>query len=395
MRNRVLQRLLLVCLFAARLALSQEIGEPLSSWTPGTLEIHQIHTGRGNAAFFLFPDGTTMLFDAGSVPDRKGLEIGPQRPNSSRPPAEWITRYIEQFSPRRPATLDYAVVSHYHDDHIAALPRVAEQIPIATLIDRGEEPPPPSFPVVRSYFDFRRAFRGSVESLRVGQSDQIVLRRSPSSSKDFEVRNVAGNGFVWTGTGSEARSPFPSNWRALPKADQPNENDFSLALLIRYGKFRYYTGGDLAGVVLDEGPSWRDLETPIAKAIGRVDVAVLNHHGWLDTTNPFFLQTLQPSVVVIPAWHATHPDHSVLRRLRSPKWKPAPPDLFITTLLDAPRAVFSYLGESLRSTEGHIVIRVPAGGERFEVLILDSTREVPNLKARFGPYPTGGAPPRQ
>src|SRR5262249_5412633 len=155
---------------------------------------------------------------------------------------------------------------------------------------------------------------------------------------------------------------FPAGWSALPSADQPAENDFSLALRIRYGRFRYYTGGDLAGVPLDDTPSWRDLETPVAKAVGPVDVAVLNHHGWLDSTNAFFLRTLDPRVVVIPAWHATHPDHSVLRRLRSPRWQPGPPDLFITSLLDAPRAVFSYLGASFKSDEGHIVIRVAAGG---------------------------------
>ena len=120
-----------------------------------------------------------------------------------------------------------------------------------------------------------------------------------------------------------------------------DENDFSIAIRIRYGLFDYFSGGDAVGVVLDRKPSWHDLETPIARAVGPVDVLVLNHHGWLDTTNQFFLDTLQPRAVIIPAWHATHPDHGVLRRLISANGKP---DLFITSLLDAPRAVFSYLG---------------------------------------------------
>jgi hypothetical protein len=95
---------------------------------------------------------------------------------------------------------------------------------------------------------------------------------------------------------------------------------------------------------------------------------VLDHHGWLDTTNEFFLDTLQPRVVIIPAWHATHPDHGVLRRLLSAKSKP---DLFITSLLDAPRAIFSYLGPVFKSTEGHVVTRVSAGGATYRVVILD------------------------
>jgi len=44
---------------------AQSTGEPLPQWTPGTLDIHQISTGRGNAALFILPDGTTLLVDAG------------------------------------------------------------------------------------------------------------------------------------------------------------------------------------------------------------------------------------------------------------------------------------------------------------------------------------------
>lgn len=381
-------------LIAVQTLAGQAVGGRLDAWTPGTFDIHQIHTGRGNSAFLIFPDGTTMLLDAGVVPDRKGLEIGPQRPDSTRSTGEWIAHYVRLFYPgdagNQAPALDYAVVTHYHDDHMGALSKVASMVPIRKLIDRGEDPPPPAYPVVRDYFAFRKQFTGPIESLDVGRGDQIVRVRTGARSPDFEVRNVAGNGVVWTGKGTEAVSHFPEGWSKLPKPDQPGENDFSLAFLMRYGKFRYFTGGDLAGVVLDDAPAWRDLETPVARAVGPVDVAVLNHHGWLDSTNAYFLKTLQPRAVVIPAWHATHPDHSVLRRLRSPAWKPAPPDLFITTLLDAPRAVFSYLGESFRSTEGHIVIRVNPGGESWRVIILTADSETPVVKAVFGPFASRG-----
>lgn len=352
-------------------------GEELPPWSRGILDIHQIHTGRGNAAFFQFPDGTTMLLDAGAVPDRVGLELGPQRPNASRTPAAWIAAYVQRFAPK----LDYAVVTHYHDDHLGAMAALAGLVPIAKLIDRGDQPAPPAYPVVRDYLEFRRRFAGKTEVLQAGQ---ILAQGYPG----FEVRNVAANGQVWTGQGTQTRSPFPTGWQKLPLADQPTENDLSLALRIRYGKFDYFTGGDLAGIALDDAPAWHDLETPVAQAVGQVDVAVLNHHGWLDTTNPFFLRTLQPRVVVIPAWHASHPDHGVLRRLRSPRLGFPPPDLFITSLLAAPRAVFGYLGNAFKSTEGHIVIRVAPGGGTYSVFILDDEQEDPFVKAIHGPYPS-------
>jgi beta-lactamase superfamily II metal-dependent hydrolase len=366
--------------------LAQTPGEVLPPWTAGEFDIHQIQTGRGNSAFLIFPDGTTMLIDAGAVPDRPGPELGPERPNASRGPGEWIARYIERFSPRQPATLDYALVTHYHDDHMAALAAVGRLVPIRTLIDRGDTPAPLPGALIDGYREFRRTFGGTAESLRVGRADQIVAARGGSPYPGFEVRNVAANGVVWTGRGSESRQIFPADWSSLPKEDQPGENDFSLALRIRYGAFDYYTGGDLVGVPLDEAPAWQDLETPVAGAIGAVDVAVLDHHGWLDTTNIFFLKTLQPRVVIIPAWHATHPDHGVVRRLLTQRIYPGPRDLFITTLLPAPAAVFSYLGHPFASTEGHIVVRVAKGGASYSVFVLDDTDEGGRIKAVFGPY---------
>jgi hypothetical protein len=45
------------------------LGDVLPVWIPGTLDIHQIVTGRGNAAHMMFPDGTTLLLDAGDAGD--------------------------------------------------------------------------------------------------------------------------------------------------------------------------------------------------------------------------------------------------------------------------------------------------------------------------------------
>jgi glyoxylase-like metal-dependent hydrolase (beta-lactamase superfamily II) len=305
-------------LLCVQAALAQTIGQAITPWSPGTLDIHQIQTGRGNAAFLIFPDGTTLLVDAGAVPDRKGLEIGPARPDATRTPGEWIAQYIRDFSPRTPATLDYVLITHYHDDHMGAIDAVGRAVPIRTLLDRGETPAPASGPLIEHYREFRRNFGGSAETLRPGRADQIAATRNGARYPDFEVRNVVANGEIWTGHGAATRLAFPRGWSGLPKDLQPGENSFSAALRIRYGRFSYFTGGDLVGVPLDNLPSWHDLETPVARAIGPVDVLVLNHHGWLDTTNPFFLRTLQPRVIIVPAWHASHPDHGVLRRLVSP-----------------------------------------------------------------------------
>jgi hypothetical protein len=74
------------------------------------LDIHQIVTGRGNANFMMFPDGTTVLIDAG---DQGETEFASQRPDASRTPAQWIARYIRHMQqladPSAQPRLDFAV----------------------------------------------------------------------------------------------------------------------------------------------------------------------------------------------------------------------------------------------------------------------------------------------
>ena len=56
-------------------------------WSGGHLDIHHISTGRGNATFFILPDGTSLLVDAGAAPDDTTPDATP-RPDGSRRPGE-------------------------------------------------------------------------------------------------------------------------------------------------------------------------------------------------------------------------------------------------------------------------------------------------------------------
>src|SRR5262249_54345135 len=75
---------------------AQKVGDSLPAWTEGTLDIHQINTGKGNSALFILPDGTSLLVDAGWLGDERGRSAArgvPQRPDATRNPGEWIARY--------------------------------------------------------------------------------------------------------------------------------------------------------------------------------------------------------------------------------------------------------------------------------------------------------------
>src|SRR5580704_11017305 len=116
------------CAFAAVFGLSLGMGEaqpatagaPLPAWTAGTLDIHQIATGRGNSALFVMPDGTTLLVDAGAAGD--GIPETDPHPDASRTPGAWIARYLIRHGVTE---LDYALITHFHADHMGQVLRTS------------------------------------------------------------------------------------------------------------------------------------------------------------------------------------------------------------------------------------------------------------------------------
>ena len=380
---------LAVIALAAVVVANGQVGDTLPKWTPGTLDIHQINTGRGNAAFFMLPDGTTMLIDAGNggnLPPRGT----PPRPDASRTPAEWIVRYVRAMGAER---IDYGVVTHFHDDHMGAMAAVIQSIPLVTAFDRGW--PEYSYPSV-DHAEFKRAdfvaYRQLLskgvtkgERLRPGRGDQIVLTRERGRFSDFRVQNIAANGEVWTGVAGSTTQLFP-DLATVPPADWPTENMSSLAIRMSYGKFDYYTGGDIPGRPRPGYPAWHDVETAVARAVGPVDAAVVNHHGNRDSTNDVFVSTLRPRLWIIPVWSADHPGHDVLDRMYSTRLYAGARDVLATNMIDANRLVIGPLLDRLASSQGHIVIRVAPGGATYQVFILDDAAESYQVRKVIGPF---------
>ncbi|MCX6627910.1 MAG: hypothetical protein NTW28_09810 [Candidatus Solibacter sp.] len=389
--------------------LAQEAGRELSPWQPGTLEIHQISTGRGNAGLYILPDGTTMLVDAGENA-RKTERHTPDRPDASRPAGEWIARYI-RHSLRHEAqpALDYVLLTHFHGDHmgdpsdaspvsrswaykLAGLTYVGESLKFGKLLDRGW--PDYSYPAdledsatknYRAFVKWQIENNGlKVERFAPGRKDQVVLLHSPKQYPDFEFRNVGANGEVWTGVGTATRRHFPA-LETVPRADWPSENMCSVSFRLSYGEFDYFNGGDIPGIPSPVYPLWQDVETPVAKAVGPVDAAILDHHGYIDTMNEFLIATLRPRVWTLSVWDSGHPTSAVWHRLNSTRLYPGPREVFATDLHPGVRAVINGI-EKLASDRGHIVLRVSPGGGEFRVFIVDDSTESHRVLKVFGPY---------
>ncbi len=400
-------RILAILLLLTSPLTAQEIGKPMPAWSRGMLDIHQISTGRGNSAFMMFPDGTTLLVDAGAANDGVKMADAEPRPDATRTAGGWIVRYIERAMAPAAPHLDYALLTHFHPDHMgaptaASLPsksgafkltgiaEVGERIPIATLIDRGTSYlPPQEDALMKNYRAFvaeQQQTRGlKTETIRVGGVDQIVLRHEAAAFPTFEVRNVAANGTVWSGIGDEARSIFPP-LATIASEDKPSENMCSIGLRIRYGKFDYFTGGDMPGVPDAGAPEWQSVETAVARAIGPTDVHVANHHGSIDPESAIFLATLKSTVIIVPAWSSTHPSQDSLKRMLTPRLYPGTRDVFVVTLREAARASIGPRVDQLKAQHGHIVVRVAPGGDEYRVFVIDDLTDSGNVMAMFGPY---------
>lgn len=390
---------------------AEAVGKMVTPWSPGILDIHHLNTGRGDAALCIMPDGTSMLIDAGNL--RAGNpRHTPPRPDGSRTPGEWICRYVRHvLSGWRRVALDYVVITHFHADHLGevsddqklsksggfkltGITEVGEHIPIKKIIDPGwpdyNYPQPLDDQRVHNYRAFLEYHRAKghlqVEKFRPGVNDQIVLLRKPRRYPNFEIRNIAANGEIWTGVGTSTMHLFPP-LEGLEPGDIPTQNMCSIALRMSYGKFDYFAGGDLIGVAKHGvAPAFHDVETPVGQVVGPVDVSVATHHGDLTAQNANIIASLRPRVHILQVWAASHPAPTVLWRMLSTLLYPGPRDIFATNMMRETKVVIGPNIEKLKSDQGHILVRVQPGGDQYDIIILDDSAENYQVKAVHGPY---------
>ena len=387
--NRMLFFVLLLMPFFCLKA--QTDSECLPTWQEGWMDIHTIATGKGDATFLILPDGTTMLIDAGDVTG--GRFKAPALPDDSRRPGEWIARYILKYSAGlpHPDVLDYFWLTHFHSDHmgsptarregkhygICGIMEVGEHIRMRYIVDRGypdynfpsadffASKAPATFADYRKFVTYQRDNNNTqVEGFKVGTRKQFTLQNSPRQyKKNFYVWNLAGNLEVSLPDADGSIKKYQDHTEKL------DENSFSGAILVKYGKFSYFNGGDIGGSPVDD----RDFETDIADLTGPITVMKTNHHGWKDTCNPYFMWVTRPDVIIVPASHINHPWKATVQRIYDHQM-PGKRQMFMTC--DAAREqVGEELWKNIQPYFGHIVVRVYNDGSSYQVFVLNAKSE--------------------
>jgi hypothetical protein len=272
------------------------------------------------------------------------------------------------------------------------LTQVAEVVPFKKIVDRDW--PDYKYPKAQEGKTFEN-YLGFInwnidnagmkaERFKPGSDEQFKLARNPEKYKNvFEVRNIVANGEVWTGVGNETKKYFPKDLQG----ESLDENKVSAGIRISYGPFNYFNGGDLTGRLSGNAAEWRDIETPVGKAVGPVEVCEVNHHAWIDAMNESFISSVRPQVFVMQVWHVTHMNLTVIQSMSS---KALYPDERLIIPTNIPEVTKSYIGDEnikkLTGDGGHVVIKIEPGGKQYKVVLLDTKDESYAVKSVFGPF---------
>jgi len=270
------------------------------SWRPGVLEIHHLDLGQADSTLIVGPTGRTLLVDAGE-PRWDGDD-------GARVAGTYLRGVLGC------ARLDQVLITHFHVDHTGypgrgGLWHMVEQqgFTVGRLLHRdlrghrGD-----SGATLERWLEY---LEGEGRRLR----PEVVregMRLDLGPGVDFRIVAADGHGALLPGDFHLDRAP-------------PNENDYSVAALLRFGALDYFIGGDLSGEwqTSSYGYAYHDIETLVARGLPDVDVYRADHHGSEHSSNPTFLAQLQPEVSIVSTGDGNpygHPARVTVERLSVP-----------------------------------------------------------------------------
>jgi competence protein ComEC len=233
---------------------------------PNTLDIYFIDVEGGAATLIVTPQGESLLVDSGFPGDRDAGRIAKVAKEAG------LTQ------------IDFYITTHWHRDHVGGSTRLAELIPIRNFYDHGL----PTQPAQDIQPEFIEAYRKTTQgkTITLNALDEIKFK-----SNAVRLQVLASNGVV---AGEPANAPqiVPCGSDFKPVAEDKSDNAKSIAVLLTFGRFKYFNGGDLTWNVEHKLVCPKNIP-------GVVDVYYVDHHGMDSSNNTDLVLGLNPKVAVI------------------------------------------------------------------------------------------------